>query len=171
MPSVRALQPSEAEAAIPALAEVLVDCVAGGASVGFMDGLTQAEAAAFYAGCAAAAAKDERVIFVAEDRQGVCGTVQLVPAAMPNQPHRADISKMLVHRRARRSGAGTALLQAAEAGARARGFTVLVLDTVTGSDASRVYERQGWIRSGEIPDYALSPDGSFCATTVYYRQL
>lgn len=168
---VRALPPAEAEAAVPAIAAVLVDCVEGGASVGFMAGLDRAAAEAFFAGCAAAAARRERVIFVAEDSHGVCGTVQLVPAGMPNQPHRADISKMLVHRRARRAGVGAALLGAAETEARARGFTLLVLDTVTGSDAARLYERKGWVRSGEIPDYALFPDGRPCTTTVYYRQL
>lgn len=168
---VRRLDPSEAAAAVPALAAVLVDCVAGGASVGFMDGLTLTEAEAFFSGCASAAAKGERFIFIAEDGDGICGTVQLVPAAMPNQPHRADISKMLVHRRARRGGVGAKLLQAAEAEAKARGFTLLVLDTVTGSDAARVYERQGWVRSGDIPNYALFPDGQPCSTTVYFRQL
>ena len=168
---IRRLDPSEAADAVPSLAAVLVDCVAGGASVGFMDGLTQNEAETFFGGCAAAAERSERLIFVAEDADGICGTVQLVPAAMPNQPHRADISKMLVHRRARRGGVGAALLRAAESEAKARGFTILVLDTVTGSDASRLYERQGWIRSGDIPDFALWPDGRPCSTTVYFRRL
>ncbi|MFT3809805.1 MAG: GNAT family N-acetyltransferase [Micropepsaceae bacterium] len=156
---------------MPALAAVLQDCVAGGASVGFMDGLTREEAEAFFAGCAASAASGARFIFIAEDDAGICGTLQLVPASMPNQPHRADISKMLVHRRARRGGVGAALLRAAEAEATARGFTLLVLDTVTGSDAARVYERQGWVRSGDIPNYALWPDGRPCSTTVYFRVL
>lgn len=168
---IRRLAPEEAASAVPALAAVLMDCVAGGASVGFMDGLTREDAEAFFAGCAAGAAAGQRHIFVAEDDAGICGTVQLVPAGMPNQPHRADISKMLVHRRARRGGVGGRLLQAAEADATSRGFTLLVLDTVTGSDAARVYERQGWKRSGDIPNYALFPDGRPCSTTVYFRQL
>lgn len=110
-------------------------------------------------------------LLVAEDAQGLCGTVQLLLTQPPNQPHRADIAKMLVHRRARRHGLGTALMQAAEATARECGKTLLVLNTVTGSEAARLYERLGWKRVGDIPDYALWPRGGFCSTTIYYREL
>jgi GNAT superfamily N-acetyltransferase len=168
---VRRLSPTEARASSRVLAEILMDCVAGGASVGFMANITRQEAEGFWNGIAAGVAGGGRTLFVAEDDDGICGTVQLVPATMPNQPHRADIAKMLVHRRARRNGVGSMLIEAAEDHARARAFTLLVLDTVTGSDASRVYERQGWVRSGDIPNYALWPDGRPCSTTVYFRAL
>jgi len=116
--------------------------------------------------------RGERLVFVAEDPDGrIVGTVQVVWAQPENQPHRADVAKMLVHRRARRAGVGAALLSAAERGALAHGRTLLVLDTVTGSDGYRLYARNGWQRCGEIPDYALWPDGTPCATTVYFKSL
>ncbi len=108
---------------------------------------------------------------VAADAQGLCGTVQLVLAQPENQPHRADLAKMLVHRRARRQGLGAALMRAAEATARDCGKTLLVLDAVTDGDAARLYERLGWVRVGDIPGYALWPRGGLCSTTVYYRNL
>ncbi len=168
---IRRLSPTEARAASRVLADILMDCVAGGASIGFMANLTRQEAEGFWNGIAAGVAGGGRTLFVAEDDDGICGTVQLVPALMPNQPHRADLSKMMVHSRARRRGVGAMLLEAAEDHARARGFTLLVLDTVTGSDAARLYEREGWVRSGDIPNYARLPDGRLCGTTLYYRQL
>ena len=100
----------------------------------------------------------------------MCGTVQLVLDQPENQPHRADLSKMLVHRRARRQGLGAALMRAAEATARECGKTLLVLDTAS-DDAERLYERLGWVRVGVIPGYALLPQGGLCGTTVYYRNL
>ena len=105
------------------------------------------------------------------DALGICGTVQLILDLPDNQPHRADVAKMLVHRRARRQGAGATLMRAAEAAARARGRNLLVLDSVTGSDAARLYERLGWVRVGDIPRYALWPRGGFVGTTYYYRDL
>jgi GNAT superfamily N-acetyltransferase len=108
---------------------------------------------------------------VAQDAQGVCGTVQLVLHQPENQPHRADLAKMLVHRRARRQGLGAALMRAAEATARECGKTLLVLDAVTDGDAARLYERLGWVRVGDIPGYALLPKGGLCGTTVFYRFL
>ncbi len=158
------------DALIGGLAAVLVDCVEGGASVSFMLPLSLARAAEFWQRTAAAVAAGERALFVAEDDHGVCGTVQLVLAQPENQPHRADLSKMLVHRRARRQGIGAALLQAAEDAARASGKTLLVLDTANG-DAERLYERKGWVRVGAIPGYALWPSGGPCDTVVYYRGL
>jgi GNAT superfamily N-acetyltransferase len=97
--------------------------------------------------------------------------VQLALDQPENQPHRADLSKMLVHRRARRQGLGAALMRAAEATARECGKTLLVLDTVTGREAERLYQRLGWERVGVIPGYALLPQGGLCDTTVYYRNL
>ena len=170
MPQIRQLTPAEVDAAAPALADLTLDCVAGGASIGFMDGITAKEAAGFWRGVAAGAAADGRVVFVAEDAAGLVGTVQMIPAGMPNQPHRFDIAKMQVHRRARRQGIGEALMRAAEAEALARGRTVGVLDTADAT-AARLYERCGWIKVGDIPAYALLPNGELCGTTFYYRRL
>jgi GNAT superfamily N-acetyltransferase len=153
------------------LAEVLIDCVEGGASVGFMHPLTRDRALAFWRRVARGVAEGERALIVAEDSRGPCGTVQLVLAQPENQPHRADLAKMLVHRRARRQGLGEALVRAAEGTARECGKTLLVLDAVTGGDAERLYARLGWQRVGAIPGYALFPDGGLCSTTVFYRQL
>jgi GNAT superfamily N-acetyltransferase len=156
---------------IGALADVLIDCVEGGASVSFMHPLTRDRAVAFWSRVAHGVAAGERAVLVAEDSEGLCGTVQLVLAQPENQPHRADLAKMLVHRRARRQGVGAALLQAAEATARDCGKTLLVLDAVTDGEAARLYERLGWDRVGVIPGYALLPQGGLCGTTVYYRNL
>lgn len=161
---------SLADAQLEQLADVLIDCVEGGASVSFMLPLTRERALAFWRDVAASAAAGERVLLVAEDDHGICGTVQVVFAQPENQPHRADISKMLVHRRARRRGLGEALMRAAEIAARDAGRTLLVLDTAS-DDASRVYERLGWIRVGVVPRFALLPDGGFCDTIFYYREL
>jgi GNAT superfamily N-acetyltransferase len=152
------------------LAEVLADCVEGGASVSFMLPFGTERARAFWDRIAEGVGRGERVLIVAEDESGICGTVQLVLDQPENQPHRADLSKMLVHRRARRRGVGAALMQAAEAEARREGRTLLVLDTASG-DAVRLYERQGWVRCGVIPGYALLPQGGLCDTTYFYRQL
>ena len=159
------------EATVEALAGVLIDCVEGGASVSFMLPLTRERAVAFWRRVAHGVAAGERALLIAEDADGVCGTVQLIFDLPENQPHRADLAKMLVHRRVRRQGMGAALMQAAEATARDCGKTLLVLDAVTGGDAARLYERLGWQRVGDIPDYALFPAGGFCSTTVYYRNL
>jgi GNAT superfamily N-acetyltransferase len=168
--SLRRLQEVD-DAQIDALAGVLIDCVEGGASVSFMHPLTRDRAVAFWRRVAQEVAVGERALLVAEDAQGLCGTVQLVFDLPENQPHRADLSKMLVHRRVRRQGLGAALLRAAEATARDCGKTLLVLDAVTGGDAERLYERLGWQRVGVIPGYALFPQGGLCSTTVFYRNL
>jgi GNAT superfamily N-acetyltransferase len=157
-------------ARLDALAEVLIDCVEGGASVSFMHPLSRARALAFWRRVADGVAAGERALLVAEDERGVCGTVQLILGQPENQPHRAELAKMLVHRRARRRGLGAALMRAAEATARECGKTLLVLDTAS-DDAERLYERQGWVRVGAIPGYALLPQGGLCGTTVYYRNL
>jgi GNAT superfamily N-acetyltransferase len=156
---------------IVGLADLLIDCVEGGASVSFMDPLPRDRAEAFWRRVAEGVAAGDRALLVAEDARGVCGTVQLVLGQPENQPHRADLAKMLVHRRARRQGLGTALLRAAEATGRECGKTLLVLDAVTGGDAERMYERLGWERVGVIPGYALLPRGGLVSTTVLYRNI
>ncbi len=163
-------------ALIEALADVLVDCVEGGASVSFMWPLPRARAVDFWRGVLDSAARGERIVLVAEDGEdaastAVLGTVQVVLAQPDNQPHRGDVAKMLVHRRARRRGLGAALMQAAEAAAREAGKTLLVLDAVTGGDAERLYARLGWQRCGVIPGYALFPQGGLCSTTVLFKPL
>ena len=157
-------------AQIRGLADVLLDCVDGGASVSFMDPLSPSRAVAFWRAVARDVADGKRALLIAEDAQGVCGTVQLLLDLPENQPHRADLAKMLVHRRARRRGIAAGLLRAAEAMARECGRTLLVLDTAS-DEAARVYERSGWQRVGVIPDYALLPRGGLCPTAVYYRSL
>lgn len=152
------------------LADVLIDVVDGGASIGFMHPLARTKALAFWQGVAGAVRRGERALIVAEDAVGIVGTVQLVLQLPENQPHRADLSKMIVHRRGRRRGVGAALLRAAEDAARACGRTLLVLDTAS-AGAERLYERGGWVRVGVVPDFALMPDGAPCDTTFYYRQL
>ncbi|KQW46461.1 MULTISPECIES: GNAT family N-acetyltransferase [unclassified Roseateles] len=170
--NIREIGGAEALARVGELAEVLRDCVEGGASVGFMLPLAEGRPEAFWQHVAAAVAEGKRHLFVAEDEAGrICGTLSLVVDMPDNQPHRADVSKMLVHRRMRRQGVAERLLRALEVKARELGKTTLVLDTVTGSDASRVYERLGWQKAGDIPAYALMPDGQFCSTTYYFKPL
>lgn len=153
------------------LTDVLIDCVTGGASVGFVLPLPRERARSFWQRVAVDVANGKRALLVAEDGAGVCGTVQLVLDLPDNQAHRADVVKMLVHRRARRRGLGAVLMRAAEATARELGRTLLVLDAVTGGDAARLYERLGWVRVGDIPNYAVYPDGRPCGTTWFYREV
>jgi GNAT superfamily N-acetyltransferase len=155
---------------VEGLADVLIDCVDGGASVSFMHPLPRAKALEFWRGVADGVARGERALLIAEDGGGVIGTVQLILHQPENQPHRADLSKMLVHRRARRRGVGAALLRAAEGAARECGKSLLVLDTAS-DDAERLYARLGWQRCGVIPGYALLPHGGLCDTTFFYRIL
>jgi GNAT superfamily N-acetyltransferase len=169
---VRTLTASEARACNAALSDILIDCVHGGASVSFMAPLPDEKASAFWRNVADGVARNDRLLLVAEDAaNGIVGTVQVVFAQPENQPHRADIAKMLVHRRVRQRGIGAMLMQAAEAAARAAGKTLLVLDTATGSDAERLYQRLGWQRVGVVPGFALWPDGRLCATTYYYKAI
>ena len=158
------------DAEIDGLADVLQDVVEGGASVSFMHPFTRDKAIAFWRDIARAVAAGDRAIVVAEDDHGICGTAQLILSLPENQPHRADVAKMLVHRRARRRGIGAAVLHATEAVARELGKSLLVLDTAS-PDAERLYERGGWTKVGVIPDYALMPDGAYCDTIVFYRRL
>ncbi|WP_028536932.1 GNAT family N-acetyltransferase [Paludibacterium yongneupense] len=172
MSTIRELHAVEAAARVGELAEVLRDCVEGGASVGFMLPLAAGRPEAFWHKVAAAVAAGERHLFVAEDEAGrICGTLTLVIDMPDNQPHRADVSKMLVHRRVRRQGIAERLLLALEVKARELGKTTLVLDTVTGSDASRVYARTGWLKAGDIPNYALMPNGEPCSTSYYFKSV
>lgn len=169
--NIRKLSSMDADA-IRGLSEVLIDCVEGGASVSFLAPLTRDRADAFWSEVIAAAARGERLLLLAEDPGGrIVGTVQVVFAQYENQPHRADIAKMLVHRRARRSGVGQRLMAGVERLAREERKSVLVLDTVTGGDAERLYQRAGWQRVGDVPNYALMPSGEFCGTTFYCKQL
>lgn len=154
------------------LTDVLIDCVEGGASVGFMLPLPRAKAERFWIRIIGGVAAGERALLVAEDAAGaIVGTVQVVLALPENQPHRAEVAKLLVHRRARRSGVAAALMAGAEAVAASEGRTLLVLDTVTGSDAERLYARLGWQTCGRIPGYALWPAGGPCSTTIFYKSL
>jgi GNAT superfamily N-acetyltransferase len=160
------------EREIDALSEVLLDCVEGGASVSFMAPMSRDKAQKFWRDIAASVARGERIVLAAEAAAGVLvGTVQVVVNQPENQPHRGDVAKMLVHRSARRRGVGAALLAAAERCALDVGRTLLVLDTVTDGDGERLYARHGWQRVGEIPNYALFPDGRPTATTVFYKSL
>ena len=170
---VRVLPAAEASRRIPELSAVLIDCVDGGASVSFMAPLTRERADAFWRGVVDGVAAGDRLLVVAEDEASgeITGTVQVVFAAPENQPHRGDVAKMLVRRSARRLGLGARLLRAAEEAALAAGRTLLVLDTVTGSDAERLYQRLGWTRVGVVPEYALWPDGRLCDTTFFYKRL
>jgi ribosomal protein S18 acetylase RimI-like enzyme len=153
------------------LAELTIDCVERGASIGFMLPLTRERALDFWQRVAKTIDQGRRLILVAEDALGICGTVQLVMDLADNQPHRADLVKLQVHSRARRRGLGEALMREAERYARLDGKTLLVLDAVTDGDAARLYERIGWTRVGDIPNFALFPDGRPCSTTFYYRDL
>ena len=153
------------------LCDVLIDCVEGGASVNFMWPMTREKAERYWRQVADSLARGERALVIAEDDHGeVLGTAQAVWAGAENQPHRADISKMLVRRNARRHGVGAVVLAAAERAARHAGRTLLVLDTAS-PEAERLYERSGWQRVGTVPKYALMPDGPFCSTVFYYKDL
>jgi GNAT superfamily N-acetyltransferase len=164
----RLSEPTAAQ--IEALASLLIDCVEGGASVSFMHPLSIDRATAFWRRVADEVATGARALLVAEDEHGIVGTVQLVLEQPENQPHRADLSKMLVHRQARRRGIGAALMVAAERLADELGKSLLVLDTASG-DAERLYARLGWQSCGVVPGYALLPHGGLCDTHFFYRTL
>lgn len=158
--SVGLLNPEQAGVKRAALADLLVDAVEGGASVNFVWPMTRAKAEAFWDGALASQARGERLIFTAEAGGLLDGTVQLILAPQENQVFRADIGKLLVHRRARRHGLGAALMDAAEAEARRIGRNLLTLDTEADSAAERLYLRLGWTRFGEVPGYATRADNS-----------
>ena len=168
---VRRLDGPELRTQLNALADVLADCVAGGASVSYLAPFSQEDARAAFAGMVAEAEAGRRLILGAFTGDRLVGTVQVILALPPNQPHRAEIAKLLVHSSARRRGVAEQLMWAAEADARAEGKTLLVLDAVTGDDAARLYERLGWTTVGVIPNYALYPDGRPCDTTVFWKAI
>jgi GNAT superfamily N-acetyltransferase len=155
---------------IAALARVLVDAVQSGAAVSFLDTVTQAEAEAWWR--STILASPQRATFlVARGPEGIVGTVQVQPAWAPNQPHRGEICKLMVHRDARRSGVGARLMAAADDAARATGITLLTLDAKGGGAAERLYRRLGWTCVGSIPGYALDPDARALHDTVIFYKL
>ena len=165
------LDPVNATAALDELAEVLVDCVEGGASVSFMLPFSHADAAAFFGKVIASVVRGETVLVAARLDGRIVGTVQLGLDMPPNQPHRGDIKKLLVHRAARKHGIGAALMARAEEEAKRRGRTLLVLDTATEGGAAGLYERLGFSLTGEIPNYALKPHGGLTGTLIYWKRI
>jgi GNAT superfamily N-acetyltransferase len=168
---VKRLNAVEGRESLRALAEVLVDCVQGGASVSFMAPFSKPEAESFFEKVLREVESGDRILLAAYADGKLVGTVQIALPWQPNQPHRADVAKLLVTRSARGQGVATHLMQQAEDHARAAGKTLLVLDTVTGDNAERLYQRLGWTRVGIIPNYALYPDGRWCDTTIFYKNL
>ena len=162
---------TEARQHLAELAEVLLDCVQGGASVGFMASLTKADAQAFFEKAIAGVQHGDRILLAAFADSQLIGTAQLLIATYPNQLHRADVAKLLVLRSARGQGIGARLMDHVEEASRLAGKTLLVLDTCTGDSAERLYLRMGWTRAGIIPKYALYPDGTWCDTAIFWKQL
>jgi GNAT superfamily N-acetyltransferase len=171
MVEIRRLSAAEGRQHLGALAEVLIDCVNGGASVSFMGSLSRAEAEAFFESVLAGVQKADRILLAAFLDSQLVGTVQILTAMPPNQPHRADVAKLLVARPARGKGVGLRLMEYAEEVSRLAGKTLLVLDTATGGDAERLYLRLGWTRLGVIPGYAMYPDGTWGDTTFFWKRL
>jgi GNAT superfamily N-acetyltransferase len=168
-PTIERLDNAATAAAAPALAALVLDAVDDGASVGFMSDVTRVQAADYWRGIAAA--RDERVVLVARDAQGIVGVVALTPASGGFQPHRADIAKMIVHRRARGRGIATALMRSAEQWALALGRTHLMLFTRSGSDAEGLYRKLGWIRAGLLVQDSLRPDGTLCDAAIFTKRI
>jgi GNAT superfamily N-acetyltransferase len=168
---IRRLREGELQQQLDSLAGVLADCVAGGASVSYLAPFSHDEARTAFAGMVAEAERGRRLILGAFADDRLVGTVQVILALPPNQPHRAEIAKLLVSSAARKRGIAQLLMEAAELEARAEGKTLLVLDAVTGGDAARLYARLGWTTVGVIPNYALYPDGRPCDTTVFWKAL
>ena len=168
---IRRLHGAELRAQLDALAAVLADCVAGGASVGYMAPFPPEDARRAFEGFAAEADAGRRLVLAAFADGELAGTVQVVLTLMPNQPHRGEIAKLLVARSARRRGIAERLMAQAEAEARAEGKSLLVLDAVTGDDASRLYTRLGWTTVGVVPGFALYPDGRPCDTTYFWKAI
>ena len=167
-PEILVLDAAAARTAIDELADVLADCVEGGASVSFMLPFGRVDGVAFFQKVIASVARGETVLVAAKLDGRIVGTVQLGLDMPPNQPHRGDIKKLLVHRSARNRGIGVALMARAEAEAKARDRTLLVLDTA-GTEAERLYVRSGWQRVGVVPDYAMWPGGGFCDSTFFWK--
>ncbi|OPC82541.1 GNAT family N-acetyltransferase [Embleya scabrispora] len=155
----------------PGLAALLVDAVDDGAGVGFLSPLPIDAAAEWWATQAVEIRNNRIIVWATSDSEGVTGTIQLRFAGMPNSRHRAAISKLLVHRRARGNGIARELLSTAEQFAAASGRSLLTLDTQTGSGAERLYKRAGWIESGAIPSYAADASGVLRSTTIFHKHL
>ena len=153
------------------LVELLADAIDGGASVNYLLPFRREDLDAYWKGVAADAGNQARRVLAIIEGDRVMASVQLVPCRKPNQPHRADVEKLLVHSTYRQRGAGTALMNALERSARASGRWLLTLDTRTGSAADVLYPRWGWHAVGHIPDYALDPDGTPAACTLYWKRL
>jgi GNAT superfamily N-acetyltransferase len=168
---IRRLASVEVHEQLDGLAAVLEDCVAGGASVRYMAPFSHEQARGAFEAVAVEVHQGRRVLLAAFAREELVGTVQVLLAMQPNSPHRAEIAQLLVRRSARRRGIAQLLMERAEAEARAEGKSLLVLDTVTGDSAERLYERLGWAKVGVIPGYALYPDGRPCDTTVFWKSL
>jgi GNAT superfamily N-acetyltransferase len=156
--------------AVKELAALLLDAVDSNAGISFMRGLTEAEAEGWWR-TLLTTSPARAVVLVARDASGIVGTVQVQPSWAPNQPHRGDLAKLIVHRRARGRGIAHALMVAAEREAAAEGMTLLVLDTCKGSAAERLYTSMGWVRVGEIPQFAFNPDGSLCDTVFFFKKI
>ena len=171
MVEVRTLSAAEGREYIGALAQVLIDCVEGGASVSFMLPLSRTTAESFFEKAIDGVERGERILLAAFEDSELLGTVQVVTAMPDNQPHRAEIAKLLVRRAARGKGLGARLMEHAEEVSRGAGKTLLVLDTVTGEAGERLYARLGWTKAGIIPNYALLPDGTPCDTTIFWKAL
>jgi len=167
---IRRLEGAELDAQLDNLAAVLADCVAGGASVSFMAPFPHEEARAAFEAVALEVDQGRRLLLAAFAGGEVVGTVQVILALPPNQPHRGEVAKLLVRRSARKRGIGQLLMERAETEARAAGKSLLVLDTASG-DAERLYERLGWTRVGVVPGFALYPDGRRCDTTFFWKAL
>ena len=168
---IRRLDAAAARTHLDGLAAVLADCVAGGASVGYLAPFSHEEARRVYEEYLVDIERGRRVLLAAFSGAALVGTAQLVFPPHPNQPHRAEVARVLVHRSARRRGIASRLMEELESEAREEGRTLLVLDAVTGGDAERLYERLGWVKVGVIPSYALYPDGSPCDTTYFWKAL
>ncbi len=168
---IRRLDVTEVHAQLDGLASILADCVAGGASVSYLAPFSHEQARAAFEVVADEVEQGRRLLLAAFADGQLVGTVQVILALPPNQPHRAEIAKLLVHRSARKRGIAQLLMERAESEARAEGKTLLVLDTVTGDDAERLYARLGWTRVGVIPGYALYPDRRPCDTTIFWKAI
>jgi GNAT superfamily N-acetyltransferase len=168
--TVERLTPEGAAAAVGELAEVLAECVEAGASVSFMAPFDRVEAVAHFEAAAADVAAGRRILLAAYDEERAVGTVQVLLAMPPNQPHRGEIAKLLVRPSARGQGVGQRLMERAEAEAASAGKTLLLLDTAS-DVAERLYERLGWTRLGVVPDFALLPDGRPCDTTFFWKRI
>ena len=165
---IRLLSAEETLSQVEGLSELLLDAVAGGASVSFMADFSHADAVAYFRGIASEVAAGRRLLFATGE---VDGTAQLILDMPPNQPHRAELAKMLVHRRSRRRGLGRELFEAVCAAAQRRGRTLLTFDTISGAEGEKLYLACGCVKVGEIPGYALMPDGRPAPTSVFYKNL